>query len=167
MPRNAFPAPRSRAAIATGLVALALMPAFLGGCARRAEPQQAGVSQLWNVAPAKLTLMTPAEKASQISTSFPPQVPVPSGDVQRGEAQGDSAWDYVIVVPGSVDAVTRWYMESYINAEWSVVSRSASVITLEKNSAQSRLEFAKAGDSPAKTKVTASVGVGTPILQTQ
>jgi hypothetical protein len=150
------------------LAAIALCAGLLGGCARPAAlaPKPAGDS-LSAVSPAPLALMTPAQKASQIATSFPPQVPVPSGTVSRGEAQGDTAWDYELLVPGEVSAVMRWYLDAYTNAEWTVISRSASEMTLKKNNAQSRIVLTSGGTAPAQTKVIAVVGVGTPVLSTQ
>lgn len=160
-------------ALLLAALALATVVAVLGGCkSSLPEPTTSGapaqtVPSLWNVVPAKLTQMTPAEKSSKIASGFPMQVPVPVGDLQRGDAQGQSAWDYVLVVPGSLESVMRWYMDAYLSAEWTVSSRSAKVLTLQKNDAQTQLRFETVAGSPAKTKVTASVGIGTPILQTQ
>ena len=66
-----------------------------------------------STAAAPLALMTAEEKVSQIATSFPIQVPVAAGSVVRGEAQGDSAWVYQIIVPGSVARVQAWYLQAY------------------------------------------------------
>jgi hypothetical protein len=148
-------------------VLLSLSTGLLGGCARKAPVAQAPVDPVVNATPARLTLMTPAEKASQIASDFPTQVPVPVGTVQRGEAQNAGAWDYVIVVPGDMYSVQRWYLQAYANSEWTIVSRSVSDVALQKNNAQSRLQFESVGTSTAKTKVTAAVGVGTQVLGTR
>ena len=166
MPHSASKTNRSaRFAVALALCILGVV--LLGGCARKVVVAPTPSDPLTDVAPANLRLMTPAEKTSQIASSFPTQVPVPSGQVQRGEAQGTSAWDYQIVVPGRVDSVLRWYVEAYANANWTVLSRTATVMTLQKNSAQTRLQLQSVAASPAKTKVIAAIGVGTQILQTQ
>jgi hypothetical protein len=166
MSRRATTAKRS-ARLATALVLCIAAAGLLGGCARKVVVASAPADLLANIAPANLRSMTPAEKTSQIASSFPAQVPVPSGQIQRGEAQGTSAWDYEIVVPGRVSSVLRWYLDAYRNANWTVLSRSATVVTLEKNHAQTRLQLQSVAASPAKTKVTAAVGVGTQVLQTQ
>lgn len=149
------------------VVLTALAAVALGGCARPAVQAPAQPSPLATVEPAPLVLMTAQQKAAKIAPSFPPQVPVPVGDVRGGEAQGSSAWDYELVVPGDVNAVMRWYLDAYSSAEWTATSRTATELTLTKNSAQSRLQFESAGTNPQRTRVTASVGVGTNVLTTQ
>jgi hypothetical protein len=151
----------------TAVVALLLGTALLGGCARKSAVAQPPVDPVANATPAGLAQMTPAQKRSRIASDFPMQVPVPVGTVQRGEAQNAGAWDYVIVVPGDVYSVQRWYLQVYANSEWAVVSRTASEVSLQKNNAQSHLQFESAGTSPATTKVTAAVGVGTQVLGTR
>jgi len=147
------------------LLALLVGAVLLGGCAGKTASSVPGAT-----APpaAPLMQMTPAEKTSQIATSFPRQVPVAAGEVTRGEAQGDSAWVYEVVVPGSVNAVRRWYIKAYSNAEWTLTASDENATSLQKNAAQTRLQFeAVGGGSSPRTRVTAAVGVGTPVLQTQ
>jgi hypothetical protein len=149
------------------VVALSLGTGLVGGCARKAAVAQVPADPVASATPADLTQMTPAQKRSRIASDFPMQVPVPAGTVLRGEAQNAGAWDYVIVVPGDVYSVQRWYLQVYADSEWTVVSRTTSEVALQKNNAQSRLQFESAGTSPATTKVTAAVGVGTQVLGTR
>ena len=116
---------------------------------------------------AKLTQMTPAEKTATIAPNFPIQVPVPAGDVQRGEAQGGGAWIYELVVPGSLGSVERWYYDVYTASEWTLKSRTANQLTFVKGTAASQFTFESVVGASTSTKVTASIGGGTQILQTQ
>ena len=153
-----------------GLLVIALSALVLGGCGGKAAsvPAAATTAPEASTAIANLTQMTAADKTSQIASGFPIQVPVAAGSVVRGEAQGDSAWVYQIIVSGSPTAVRNWYLQAYQNAEWTVTSSTGTEITLEKGSAQSRLKFENVDNgNEARTQITAAVGVGTPVLQTQ
>ena len=152
-----------RRPLATAIAVAMLVSAagLLGGCARAKQSADSATSI------ARLTQMTPAEKTSQIASNFPMQIPVPAGQVERGEAQGRTAWDYTIVVPGSVDAVERWYISVYSGAEWTVVSQTPSSLSLQKNRAQTQLQFDAVDGRSPKTRITAAVGVGTQVLQPQ
>ena len=160
----------NRSLVIAGLLVAVLSALALGGCGGKvaSAPAPAATATEASTAIANLTQMTPADKTSQISSGFPIQVPVAAGSVVRGEAQGDSAWVYQIIVSGSVSAVRNWYLRAYQNAEWTVTSITDSEITLEKGSAQSRLKFENVDNgNEARTQITAAVGVGTPVLQTQ
>lgn len=158
--------PRPRAAV-LALVALVALGTMLSGCSPKAATLSQPADSLDGVAPAPLTQMTPAEKTSKIASSFPMQIPVPVGDVVRGEAQGGSAWVYEVVVSGDVKSVQRWYLDVYSGSEWTVLSRTDTVLDLQKNRAQSQLRFEGVRGGEPKTRVTAGIGVGTPVLQTQ
>lgn len=153
-------------AISLAALLLVVSAGLLGGCSG-AKTSSESSDPLASAVPAKLTMMTPAEKTSQIATSFPMQVPVPVGTVERGQAQGPTAWDYTIVVPGDVTAVERWYFDVYSGAEWTVVSRSADSMALQKNRAQTQLRFTAVEGKLSKTRIVAAVGIGTQVLQTQ
>jgi hypothetical protein len=157
---------RPRAAL-LALVALVAFVTLLGGCASKVAPPSQSADSLDGVTRAPLTQMTPAEKTGKIASSFPIQIPVPAGEVQRGEAQSASAWVYQIVVPGDVKSVQRWYLDVYAGSEWIVLSRTASAMDLHKNRAQTRLRFEPVSGTEPKTRVTAEVGVGTQVLETQ
>jgi len=157
-----------RRQLATASVAVMfVLGGLLGGCSGAAKPSASSADAVLAAQPAKLTMMSSAEKTSQIASNFPMQVPVPVGEVERGQAQGRSAWDYTIVLPGEVASIERWYMDVYTGAEWTLVSRSANSMALEKNRAQTQLQFDAVEGQPSKTRVTAAVGVGTQVLQTQ
>jgi hypothetical protein len=158
--------------ILLAVAALAVLGGLLGGCASKASPQaaapvapQSAADALQAAVPAKLTQMTPDEKASKIASSFPIQVPVPQGEVQRGEQQSGGAWVYQIVVPGTPAEVQRWYYDVYSSSEWVMQKHNATSMVLTKNRAASNLTFEAVDE--ARTRVTASVGVGVQILQTQ
>lgn len=160
---------RRSALVLLATSALAAVVAMLVGCGSGAttpsEPR--GVNALYTVAPAPLTQMTPAEKRSQIASSFPMQIPVPRGAVENAEAQGPSAWVYTLIVPGELDRVARWYMDAFAGSEWTLVASTETSLDLQKNRAQTRLEFEEVKGATASTKVTASIGVGTAVLNTQ
>lgn len=149
------------------LVALMASVSLLSGCSPRVASPSRPTDSLAGVAPAPLTQMTPAEKASKIASSFPMQIPVPAGDVLRGEAQGGSAWVYEVVVSGDAKSVQRWYLDVYSASEWTVLSRTDKALDLQKNRAQSQLRFEGVRGGEPKTRVTAGIGVGTQVLQTQ
>jgi hypothetical protein len=157
---------RRSLAITFAAITLVVAAGLLGGCANATQSSQsAGAAP--TVLAARLPQMTPADKISQIASNFPMQIPVPAGQVERGEAQGRTAWDYTLVVPGSVAAVQAWYLEAYTGAEWTVVAQSASSLSLQKNRAQTQLQFDAVDGSLLKTRVTGAVGVGTQVLQPQ
>jgi hypothetical protein len=149
--------------------ALIALVAVLAGCdssaSKPSEPK--GVRAIATVAPAALTQMTPAEKRSKIASSFPMQIPVPQGAVESAEAQGPSAWAYTLVVPGEPDRVARWYMDAFVGSEWTPVASTETSLDLQKNRAQTRLQFEVVKGARPSTKVTASIGVGTAVLDTQ
>jgi hypothetical protein len=149
------------------LLLLAFVAGLLGGCAKRQAAAPVPQADPLSAAPANLTLMSPDQKSGRIAHTFPFQVPVPVGQVQRGEAQGNTAWDYEIDVSGGKDAVMRWYYDAYSNAEWQLVGRTPSELTLRKNAAESRLDFTPLTTTPPTTRVTAIVGVGTHVLGTE
>lgn len=152
---------------ALAAAALVLVAGLLGGCSHAVTRPAASADPLAVAKAAPLTQMTPADKRSKIATSFPMQVPVPAGDVLRGEAQGPSAWDYQLVVTGDVTSVERWYFDVYRGSEWALVSHSTTMLALQKNRAQTQLKFEAVSGSTPKTRITGAVGVGTPVLQTQ
>ena len=142
------------------LLAIVIGAGALGGCAKRAPAPDEQAS------PAPLSLMSAQDKSARIAGSFPAQVPVPVGTILRGQAQGDTAWDYTIVVPGNAASVREWYRLAYGRADWTVVSETSDSLSFEKNAAQSQATFA-GGDPDGTTRVTVIVGVGTPVLELQ
>jgi len=114
--------------------------------------------------------MTLDEKQHLIAANFQPEVPVPFGEVVKGEAQGDTAWDYELVIDAPVAAVASWYQESYMAREWQMVEQTAPqvgslTLTLTKNAAQTRLIITPT--TGGKARVVGILGVGAPVLQTQ
>jgi len=152
---------RTRSMLAVLALSLLLAAAgLLGGCAGGApEPPAESPS------PAPLSLMPAADKIAGIAPSFPPQVPVPAGKIVSGQAQGDSAWDYAIVVGGGSESVREWYRQAYTRADWTVVAETGDSLSFEKNAAQSRAVFADEGSGT--TRVVVTVGVGTRVLDLQ
>jgi hypothetical protein len=150
-------------ALAVGVVLVALS----GGCAPKATPAPAQSAVTTGVP--QIARMSADKKRSEIASSFPIEVPVPEGRVLRGEAQGADVWDYQLEMPkGAADVVT-WYMTWYPKAEWQLIGD-------EVAGAGRRLTFSKGGyaaditvtpDGSDRTKVTAIVGMGQPVLNTQ
>jgi hypothetical protein len=112
--------------------------------------------------------MSADQKRSQIASSFPIEVPVPEGRVLRGEAQG-TVWDYQLETPRSAADAVSWYLTWYPKAEWQLIGD-------EVAGASRRLKFSKGGyaaditvtaDGSDRAKVTAVVGMGQPVLNTQ
>jgi len=165
---------RPTTTVSIALVAVLALAAASTGCsAGKSGTSSSGASSSQTrrqpIVPADLKQLSPAEKQSAIASSFPMQVPVPAGAVSRGEAQGDSAWDYQLTVDATPYAVAAWYHITYAQSEWQLVNSTESngsvSMDFEKGTAQSRITVAPAAGG--KSRVTASVGVGTPVLQTQ
>jgi hypothetical protein len=157
----------ARTVAAFTLVVAAALSA--GGCASRGsrvpEPAPAAVPAV----PAEITRMTADQKRSMIATSFPIEVPVPQGQVLRGEAQGADVWIYQLKVPAGAADVAGWFTSLYPKAEWQLIKD-------ESTGEGRRLVFVKGGYAadvtvtPAGadfTRVTAVVGMGQPVLNTQ
>jgi len=163
-----------RLATATVLCAALIAGA---GCAGRTVTPPATPATGTDAAPSasagadRVTQMTLDEKRSLVASNFPVEVPLPMGEVSRGQAQGDTAWDYEIVVVGApVSAVAAWYKEFYLARSWRVAgeespSEGAVTLTLVKNGAQSRIVIEPDGASNARA--SGVLGVGTQVLQTQ
>lgn len=121
-------------------------------------------------AAAPLKAMTIEEKQELIAPNFQAEVPVPVGEVVRGNAQGDNAWDYELIVSAPPAAVAAWYQEAYTGREWQVAEQTspaegAVTLTLVKNAAQTRVVITPEGAD--KSRVVGVLGVGAPVLQTQ
>ncbi len=156
---------RSAAVLALGLVTAAL----LSGCTP--SPTEPAAKQVSTTELDSMLRMSPEMKRDEIAPSFPVEIPVPKGNVVRGEAQGENAWVYVLMVNPDVATTAEWYRRMLGRIEWELVDDSASVAD-----GSARLRFTKGGAqqeivlAPAEgggTLVTASVGVGVPVLQTQ
>lgn len=158
-PRQALIALASLAVLAAGLLS------GCDGAARSAVPS-GSPSQ---TAPSEaLEPMAVEQKRSAIATSFPLEVPVPDGEIVRGEAQGDSAWDYEIVVDRPLAAVETWYTQAYAGRVWELAGReqtsSGVSLTFRKGGAESRVTLS---ENDGRTTASVILGVGSPVLQTQ
>jgi len=149
------------------------MAIFAGGCAGRSTPPQPPSGSQPNAPSlsrgAEITRMSADQKRSAIATNFPIEVPVPLGRVLRGEAQGADVWDYQLEIQASPAEVATWYTTWYPKAEWRLIAD-------EVAGEGRRLTFVKGGyaadvtvspGGTGLTKVTAIVGMGEPILNTQ
>lgn len=124
----------------------------------------------WLVSANAPRAMTIAEKQKLIAPNFQIEVPVPFGQVVSGEAQGDTAWDYELIVDAPVAAVANWYEQSYEGREWQLSSQTVPkegslTLTLTKNSAQTRVTISP--NNSGTSRVKGILGVGTPVLQGQ
>jgi len=116
--------------------------------------------------------MDPDEVRARIATSFPVEVPVVSGDVVRGRAQGTEAWDYELTVPAPAPTVAEWYFAEYQRRSWSLVEQPAPAptdgsfqLTLRKGLAESQITITPMSENESRVNVI--LGVGTPVLETQ
>ena len=117
-----------------------------------------------------VSAMSAVQRRSMIASNFPLEVPVPMGEVVRAEAQGDTAWDYEVILPADPVAVATWYVDALRAREWQVESQTGSpegelVLTLTKRLAQTRVTIAAEPNGKSRAKVI--LGVGTSVLQTQ
>ena len=116
--------------------------------------------------------MTIQQKQQLIAPTFQMEVPVPFGDVVRGEAQGPEAWDYEVIVKAPVAAVAEWYQSAYVGREWKLADQSSpsadSVqLTFTKNAAQTQVTIEPVSGDATHSRVKGILGVGAPVLQTQ
>lgn len=149
------------------LIAFSLIVAsvVLSGCSRTESPEPAAEPQ----APAAtIAAMSFDQKQALIATSFPMEVPVPEGNIARGEAQGEDAWDYELTVAAGLGEVEDWYRQAYGSRNWKLTDRAqgdGSVsLTFVKAAAQSRVDLA---ENDGSTTALVILGVGAPVLQTQ
>ena len=117
-----------------------------------------------------VSAMSIEQKRSLIATNFQIEVPVPMGKVVRGESQGDSAWDYELIIAAPTVAVAEWYKAQFEGRDWqmgepSLPKPGVLVLTMTKNRAESRVTITPVDSG--STHVEAVVGVGIPVLQTQ
>ncbi len=152
--------------------------ALLGGCASKPSPAVPSASTAAEQTSAEqppaeaaaIQTMSIERKRLLIAENFQPEVPLPMGEVVRGNAQSDFAWDYELIVPAAPAAVANWYREKYTQRDWRVVEESepspgAFTLTLMKNAAQTRVTITPEGTASAR--VAGILGVGAPVLQTQ
>ena len=149
---------------------LALLP--LGACTRPPDSQPAAPTDSGAppAAVAPIKAMTIEQKQQLVAENFQPEVPVPFGEVIRGQAQGNNAWDYELVVDAPPASVASWYQDAYLGREWQLAEQTspspgAFTLTLVKNAAQTRVTITPEGEG--KSRVKAVLGVGAPVLQTQ
>lgn len=159
----------------TTTLALLAVALIVSGCAPQAatqprtpasQPKPPTATQL----PDPPKLMPPSEKRSRIASSFPAEVPVVVGRVVRGRAQGADAWDYVIDFDDDADLVSTWYQMAYGGRGWALTAEAPSgldgiELTFRKGTAESRITVQPL--SGGATRVSAIVGVGAPVLDTQ
>jgi len=154
-----------------GVAMLALLTAALmvsAGC--RAAESPAPEQPVSARPVATITAMSPDHKRSLIASSFPVEAPAALGDVVSGEAQGESAWDYEVLVKGSVEDVALWYRAAYAGRSWQLAEQTSPtpesvVMTFGKGTAQSRV--AVEPGAGGRSRVSVVLGVGTEVLQTQ
>ena len=120
-------------------------------------------------AAAPIERMGAQDKRSMIASSFPIEVPVPAGQVIRGEAQGNEAWVYRLVLDSSAENAAAWYVDAYTGVEWQIIGDETSgdtrSLAMTKGAAESEVTLKSLG--AAQTQATVVVGVGTSVLNTQ
>lgn len=116
--------------------------------------------------------MDPDEVRARIATSFPAEVPVVSGDVVQGRAQGTAAWDYELTVGAPAPTVAEWYFEEYLRRSWKMDEQPAPAptdgtfqLTMRKGLAESQITVTHISQNESRVNVI--LGVGTPVLETQ
>lgn len=147
-----------------------LLAMSVAGCSKAPAPPKAEPPASAPVR--QIEPMKQEQKLTAIGEGFPIEVPVPDGEVLRGQSQGD-AWDYEVVVEANQDALVTWYLDAYQGRSWEVVEKKevtgltgerGTEITLRKGYAASRVTITPQGDSSLATVI---LGVGTDVLQTQ
>ncbi|PKQ15145.1 MAG: hypothetical protein CVT67_10815 [Actinobacteria bacterium HGW-Actinobacteria-7] len=156
--------------------AVACVPLGLLGCSQAAPPTASLAAQGAPAAPA-IEALTPDAKRSQIASSFPLEVPVPAGEFTRAKAQGDVAWDYVVRIESTPDAVLKWYRDVYASRQWTLVGERdygngdsggrGRVLTFRKGNAECEVAVDAASDSEGLATARVVLGVGAPVLETQ
>jgi hypothetical protein len=168
-----------RISIALAVVLIALATLALAACSSGVSPSSApapdaaggaGAGTAATAAgAASVSAMSIEEKRSQIATNFQMEIPVPKGQVVRGNAQGDRVWDYEIVVDAPQATVFDWYESSFTGRDWQIAdvrsSNGVRAYIFTKNRAEMRLTVAPEGSD--KSRVKAVIGVGVPILNMQ
>lgn len=146
-------------------VAVLAMTAGLAGCGDGTQ----GRTRAESTPPAvSIEQMTPEQKA-RISPTFPMQVPVPSGEIVGGGAQGADWWGYELVMPQTPGQVADWYEERMIGANWQLVKSSP------RENGSFELTFAKqqaemlvyVSEESSGSRVVATVGLGPAVLEQQ
>lgn len=140
----------------------------VAGCTPKSEPAQL----LPNEPAADLEWMRAEDVRSQISSTFPLEVPVPAGAVVAGQSQGPDAWDYQMTFPESADEVAEWYRRAYGSRSWTVVSDSVNngdaagtlVLAFRKGAAECEVVVSHDGRG---SHASVSLGIGTPVLTVQ
>jgi len=153
---------------AAGLFLVLSATLLAGGCSARSTPAPQPQSST-SGASAGIARMTSEKKRSSIATDFPIEVPLPDGRVVRGESQGSGLWDYQLEVPFSASDVVNWYATLYPKAEWQPIGDEAvgdgRRLTFVKGGYAADMTITPIG--PKLTKVTAVVGIGQTVLNTQ
>jgi len=155
------------------VLAVFVTVAVVSGCAESPEQVPATAPSAPSTAPAEAASLRPMkieEKQLLIAPGFQPEVPVVFGEVVRGQAQGNNAWDYELIVAAPPAAVAAWYQEAYTGRDWQVAEQSvpspgALTLTLVKNAAETRVAITP--EDGGKSRVVGVLGVGAPVLQTQ
>lgn len=153
---------------------LVVLSLSVAGCS---QPESASVPETPSVQQAQqeppIAFMDPMQKQQRIASNFPLEVPVPEGEVVRGEAQGEDAWDYEIIVNATSPSVAEWYRQALVSRSWVVTSErpfktadgvDALDITLQKGGGETRVTLVPEKDA---TRVSVVLGVGTPVVETQ
>lgn len=134
---------------------------------------QAPAAAAPSVAVAQFPALEPSEKRALIAQSFPVEVPVPAGSVIRGQAQGDSAWDYELTCALRARELAQWYRMAYEGRSWQLIDersgrtetgRDFVELELGKGYSQSRLTIV---DEGAQSRVVAVIGLGEAVLESQ
>lgn len=112
------------------------------------------------------------EVRARIATNFPAEVPVVSGDVVQGRAQGTSAWDYELTVGAPAPTVAEWYFAEYQRRSWKLVEQPTPaptdgtfLLTMRKGLAESQITITHISQNESRVNVI--LGVGTPVLEAQ
>lgn len=156
--------------------ALAVM-LVVTGCARstskpsspKAPPKSAATG-------AAIETMEPQVKRSEITSDFPFEIPVPTGEILSGSSQlGGSVYDYAVVVSASVPELAEWYRQAYTVREWTVVEDrpipgeselNGIALGFRKHQAESRVTIVPESKGKA-ARADVVVGLTAPVLELQ
>ena len=161
---------------AATLLAAAALSLIVAGCAGTPSASTPVRSAPTVAAVAAVTAMPSSVRTARLPAGFPPQVPVPAGDVVQASgaegASGRGVWTYTVDVAADANVLGRWYAQTLAALNWestpgtpATPSTPGQVEYRKGDGAQIRLTITAMDSS--NSRVDASVSIGVPVTPTQ